>query len=462
VASQIRPSFWRGSVGEIVANVLLFVPAGALLHSAGQRSSTGSRVLTWIVCPALLISLAIESIQVFVPRRDATLLDIAANSVGAWCGAFSHRLWGAWRDRGGTAAPRGLSKAFVVSGLTIFAIAALVLSAVLQREARLLAWNPSFPLQIGNERTGDRPWRGRVFGFELADAAIAPESLARFAAGHTVNLPGTVLARFAFRGNAPYRDGAGHLPELAWTGTPVHAAQDVAHMPGRPWLQTAGPVPLIAEQVSESNSFSVRIICATDDIGQLGPARILSNSPDSTQRNLMIGQQERDLIVRVRTAHSGVRGTPPEFVVADVFSDLEPRDILIAYDGGVLRAAVAGAGRVQQMPMSPGPILARSTISLDIETDEHQVLDILYVALLFLVPGVIIGLAKLSPGDRLILGWTWTVVFAVLFETTLLLASGRSFSWLTLATTLTVGVAIVTLFVAARPDNPHGSFILQK
>ncbi len=98
-----------------------------------------------------------------------------------------------------------------------FLLVALLISATLQAGTRLSNWNPEYPLLIGNERTGDRPWRGRVFALDITDAATPAASVRRFSAGESVVLPGDAIAAFDFNGNSPYKDATGTLPDLEWT-----------------------------------------------------------------------------------------------------------------------------------------------------------------------------------------------------------------------------------------------------
>jgi hypothetical protein len=341
----------------------------------------------------------------------------------------------------------------LVGLLTTFAILTLLMAGSLQRQARLSNWNASFPLQLGNERTGDRPWKGRVFAFELTDAATSAASIRRFAAGESPGLPGVPIARFELDGHAPYRDGAGQVPDLNWTDEPIGGDTATPPLRGRPWLQTDGPAPVIAQRVARSNAFSLRIRCATDDTNQVGPARIVSNSVDFNQRNLTIGQQGRALIVRIRTPHTGANGSKPEIVIPNVFSDLEPRDILISYDGATVLAAVAASHRVDQFPLSLGPMVARRITSLEIEADEHRTLDRMFIAFLFIVPATVVGVLREARRDRVIASGVWVVLFAAMFESTLVLASGRAFSWSNVALTVSIGTMVMAPMLAASSNG---------
>ena len=84
------PERWQVSIGDdpydMIANVLLFVPLGFLLRLARPRDRRGSVVL--VVLSAALISVAIEAVQLFDTTRESTLLDVVANTLGAWIGVW--------------------------------------------------------------------------------------------------------------------------------------------------------------------------------------------------------------------------------------------------------------------------------------------------------------------------------------------------------------------------------------
>lgn len=67
---------------DIVANLLLFVPFGVAF--AWPSPAERVRQTTLI---ALLLSLAIETGQVFTHNRAATVTDVVTNTAGAWLGA---------------------------------------------------------------------------------------------------------------------------------------------------------------------------------------------------------------------------------------------------------------------------------------------------------------------------------------------------------------------------------------
>jgi VanZ family protein len=73
---------------DIVVNVALYVPAGVTGHLAFRKSG---KMWPGIFAPLVvctLVSAAIELIQLYVPSRDTSLLDLATNVAGAASGVF--------------------------------------------------------------------------------------------------------------------------------------------------------------------------------------------------------------------------------------------------------------------------------------------------------------------------------------------------------------------------------------
>jgi len=260
-----------------------------------------------------------------------------------------------------------------------------------------------------------------------------------------------MIARYEFNGSAPYHDSAGNLPDLNWT-VPMPASRETGvRLPGSPWLHTGAPITILADRLVATNAFSIRVACANDLVNQTGPARIVSNSVDFNRRNLTIAQAGEDLIVRIRTPHTGGNGSRPELVVPEVFKEHGlRRDILVSYDGAALRAAVAGSREVHQIALSPASILARETFtSLDIETDEHPSLDVMFFGLMSTAPGLLIAWLRPAIRERLFVGLGWLVLFALLFEATLMIVSGKEVSWAAIGTNLLVGLSIISVCVLA-------------
>jgi VanZ family protein len=110
---------------DVVANVLAYLPIGALLAAVLglRRFGTAGRLggLLAIVALGTLLSLCLEALQSLLPSRTPSNLDVVCNAVGTAIGALAGAFvplpsgrWRAvlsiraWRYRGGTATDLGL------------------------------------------------------------------------------------------------------------------------------------------------------------------------------------------------------------------------------------------------------------------------------------------------------------------------------------------------------------------
>ncbi len=439
---------------HLLLNMLLFVPLGALVHHYRRHSLKLLPIITLVGSVALVISLTIEFVQRFLPARESSLIDLVANILGALAGVYVGSAWGgpvaaridqlrAWR-----------SPALLVGSLAVFMTATLLISAALQAQTRLNNWSPDYPLLIGNERTGDRPWRGRVFELVMTDATTPLVDARRFAAGGSVDLAGSIIGAFDLAGAAPYRDAADNLPQLDWTQLAAKIDDGRTGTQGR-WLQSDRPASHIAERLRASNAFTLRLRCASEDTNQEGPARIVSNSADPSVRNFTVGQNGSALVIRLRTELTGLNGSPLETVVPNVFTTEHPRDILVAYDGATIVVAVAPTNQIVRTELTPGLGAAVALAPEGLDLSHHHTYTISYLVALFLGPGVLIFVFARSSRDRVVFSVCYILTACVAMETTLTLASGRAFDWVNASLTATVAAIVLTLTGGTVPMARH-------
>jgi glycopeptide antibiotics resistance protein len=89
--------------GDIILNVLAFAPIGILLSLLLRRAFRPLPVLILVLVAAFGLSLSIEMLQIYLPRRWTTFTDVASNSFGALLGGGLW-LFGAGRFQGTQAA----------------------------------------------------------------------------------------------------------------------------------------------------------------------------------------------------------------------------------------------------------------------------------------------------------------------------------------------------------------------
>jgi len=80
------PKYWTGF--DVLANVLGYIPLGFLLALSALRSGRGRWVFGLAVLPAGLLALAMETMQVYLPSRVPSNLDLLLNVAGAVFGAL--------------------------------------------------------------------------------------------------------------------------------------------------------------------------------------------------------------------------------------------------------------------------------------------------------------------------------------------------------------------------------------
>jgi VanZ like family len=432
---------------HFVLNMLLFVPLGALVHHRRRRAVKLLAIAIIAGAAAFLISFGIECLQHLLRGRESSLVDVTANTAGALLGVFANRAGGAELAARIDELRASASPIVLAAALMSLMVVSLVVSGRLQALTRLSNWSPDYTLLVGNERTGDRPWRGTVFSLEITDAATPVSLIRRFAVGESVLLRGAPVARFEFTGSGPYRDDVGNVADLDWTAQPGESLEGSVAMTGRRWLQSHVPPKHLVRRLRQTNAFTLRVTCSTSDPAQTGPARIVSNSASPSLRNFTVGQQGADLVVRVRTPLTGPNGTRAETVVPDVFASDQPRDILIAYDGTALVAAVASSNLIVRTELSPGlnAALVLNPDSANVP-QRQQLYKLGYLAVLFLPPAVLIGLFSRARRDRVMFSIVYVFTAAIAIEGTLMLAGGRAFDLWNACVTAGAGAVVLTVF----------------
>lgn len=100
------PRYWTGF--DLVSNVLGYAPLGFLGCVALLRLRPRWPAVLLMTVLALLLSFGLESLQMFLPMRVPSNVDLGLNVVGAWLGALVARVlaawglvahWSRWRDR---------------------------------------------------------------------------------------------------------------------------------------------------------------------------------------------------------------------------------------------------------------------------------------------------------------------------------------------------------------------------
>lgn len=305
---ELRPAMpwdWRFDTLDFLQNLLLYVPLGWGLH----------RQSWWtVVAVALALSVSAEVLQMFSFMRFCSPYDVLCNGIGACIGAWTCRR----------IAPYGRAATFIVSGMGL--AAALVLSIAVLAIWRLPVarpqpadWNPNFPILLGNETTNDRPWKGTVSEVAILRGALTRGEIAS-AAQRSSSLDAMFQQRMLYR----------------------HQSSNV--LSGGPGIRLPASLSEdLARSISADGAFTVILRISVENVLQEGPARIISFSANTLNRNFDLGQERERLVLRVRTPVSGKNGADYRAETPPLLKAQTDTSVIAAYDGAVSRIFVDGS-----------------------------------------------------------------------------------------------------------------------
>ncbi|MCL6481447.1 MAG: VanZ family protein [Firmicutes bacterium] len=394
---------WLG----LLANVILFFPFGFGAWM-GLRDRYRHRVrLAAVGVLGSGLSAVCELLQLFLPGRLTSLLDLVANTVGAllgalcawwgprpvfdWLEARARRLVGAW-------VPTTLLR---LSLTYLFAVSSVLMLLYPWSGRSTWTWDPSYSLMLGNEADGSRAWYGRIWRVEFADRAIDPKQVEPVIRQGLAAVAGPAfLGSYVFAPEIPTGQVSGVLPPLRWRGTTsprVHESAVLLSQEG--WLQTAEPAAVLTERVRRTNQFTLAVLCAPERLDQFGPARIVSLSLNTVERNFTLGQFGSHVTLRVRTPLTGPNATVSELHLREAFATLQPVHLLMTFDGARVRAWVNGVRSDAELNLRIRPGAALLSRVFFVSPYRIREFDALSLLILFVPTGLLLGMATAA--------WSW-------------------------------------------------------
>ncbi|MDX2232836.1 MAG: VanZ family protein [Leptolyngbyaceae cyanobacterium bins.349] len=337
---------------ELLLNFLVFALfsfglVGALRQQGLNKLTTFCVML--VLCGSL--GMMAEMFQGILPGRHVNLLDMLTGSIGGLIGwlLFYWLLFYQWprpcvrlvmalrQTMNRMLTPRCLVLGFV--GYFLLATVAVVL---LPTATNLRNWDASMPLVLGNEPTGGRSWQGAIAQVQFWEKALSPAQVAQLlAATPAAGIePAALVASYQFTPPDPYRDRAGQLPRLSWSQAETTSLDPNGVQLRSSWLQTTIPATSLNQQIQQQEQFTLNLIATPANLQQRGPARIVTLSKDSRNRNFTVGQAANDLVIRLRTPITGRNGSNPPIIVPQVFRDTTPRHLVVTYARSTLHVYV--------------------------------------------------------------------------------------------------------------------------
>ena len=101
------------------------------------------------------------------------------------------------------------------------------------------------------------------------------------------------------------------------------------------------------DRLVKGNGLTLEMRLETEDLNQVGPARILSYSINPVLRNFTIGQLRDELVIRLRTTETSLNGTNPHLIIDNVFNYKGLCHMVITYNFSEENVYINGEQRAQ-------------------------------------------------------------------------------------------------------------------
>ena len=200
---------------DLPSNILLFMPFGfGLASQLDRRGRFHGAALPLTLLTGFLATACIESLQIFVPDRTASVSDVIANTLGAVAGLGCFRAWQRRRALSRWARVR-LTPGNIAGILSAYLLLMLLFVWVLMRGMLPGGWDTNYRLALGNEITKDRPWQGTVQDLLVLNRAVDEAGAAQLLVGEVPSAwDDAVVAEYPLSGETGLRDQRGVLPDL--------------------------------------------------------------------------------------------------------------------------------------------------------------------------------------------------------------------------------------------------------
>lgn len=449
---------------DILTNIFLFLPVGfAFGILAARRTARFMPALILATLAGGLMSLLIESLQLFLPFRYPSLLDVASNAAGAAFGyvifkisaPFIYRILTRAIER----ANSGHAAGWLMSIYLIYLMCLLAGAMPLQQAAFLAELNKStFPLVVGNEPTGSRWWTGSIAELVVAKYPFSTQGVADYLDGREINPADSqdIVAHYVFKGRAPYPDRTRLHSHLDWRGRDTDtAAGDAARVSPKGWLQTGKEAYNLSSWMMETLRFTICLTVASRNPNPPHISRIVAVASDPYRTNIGILQSGNDLGICFRSMMTGTSAMNPQFIVPDVFADTLMHRIVVMLAPSQLLVYVDNLERTYQIELGPGFAFLNkffpSNGKLSIASRMKNFHRVLFFIIVFVPLGYILALLvhELRRGVLLRVGVACLGIAAppYLLETVLCRMIGREVNMdnLSLGLALMFGAVVITL-----------------
>ncbi len=356
---------------DVLRNVALFAPLGIGLRWLLAGIAIGPRgQVVGAMLLAGLLALIIELVQLSIPGRTATLIDVLANAAGAGLGStWLARPVASVIDligKGCLTLVQRVPAWAVAIGLGGWVTGSGWLLAHWQQATLPVNWSERHSLQIGAASDGRRFWPGYVSFIALYNRALSVSE-----AGTVLNFSTAValqpLLAYDLTQAPPVMNGPMARPLLT-RGRPVVTAEGTGVGYQR-WLTSGEPLPGVPAAIAQARALTLVAQVAPRSPERMVEGLIINYGRQIDNHNISLIQFGPDLLVRIRLPWTRAANDRPSLRFRNVFHDQQPRVLVLSYDGAEVRLFIDGQPHHQRYVIGPGEVL----INRWIPVQPHQI-----------------------------------------------------------------------------------------
>ena len=338
----------------VTERLLIFVPFGFLIHQKLMlRLPQHAHVLS--VGFVVLVALGIEIAQAVISARHSRPLDFilatTAGIVGIKLSIPIFHSHAAIRPAFNTA--HQLLPGLLWLGN--YLVVCICITVIISASTDISEWDCQYPLLIGNELTYDRPWQGKIRGVAIYSRELGESEIRKLShipmtsENITLRKMSGAIALYSFETSPNHRilihTHAG--PSLYSSKEKLDLVEkkldsNTLHISEPLLIKSTTSASILCQAIVASQAFTVETEIASDNLKQSGPARIISNSIDLENRNFTLGEDNGDLVLRVKTPQNGYNGDKIPFKTQDNALTKEWQHVIASYADGVAKFFIDG------------------------------------------------------------------------------------------------------------------------
>ncbi len=346
--SEFRNGLIQSLIGkvhfyDVLLNLIMLLPVGFILGVYWRISDLViKRAFFFGTAAGFVLSASIEITQIFLPRTSS-ILDIITNTLGCSAGTFIAFLIERQKMKTVLQNLYVKEKSFYLWIVFIYSIFATIILLIPTYLNHFGNWDKNYQLLIGNELTRNRPWQGTIYKASIFNKDLTQDKIetlykSPYDRNSPKNCAGGLIAEYIF--NTLPVVNRGYLGEEMdmYPLNPTNMEKDIGSIiENNNLFATTNGTGRFIQYLKDANNFSIALWIKPLSLHQSGPARIITLSSDTDNRNFTLGQSGAMLNFRVRTPLTGNNGSRVSYQSSPVLKTDEPQFVVATYNRGEMQ-----------------------------------------------------------------------------------------------------------------------------